>query len=147
VIERARFTIGVFQDAAWARRGIEALLAADFAPESITILGKDGPELTDLIESLLDGHPDRIDMKFIGPVVGRGPLLKALQGEGDGLVSSGLGASIGRIGFLSHDGYIFETLTGRGGVLVALRTVSRAADALAKLHAYGAGNAAIGCVG
>ena len=145
MIEAALFTICVFQDAAWARRGVQALLSDGFTPESITILAKDGAEGRDLIESLLAGPPARIDMKFIGPVVGRGPLLKALQAKDDGLVSSGLGASLSRTGFLSHDGYIFETLTGRGGVLVAIRTESRAADALAKLHAYGAGNAAIGC--
>ena len=49
-----------------------------------------------------------------------------------------------RVGFQAHDGRIFETLTGRGGVLVAIRTEPRAADALAILHSYGGGNAAIG---
>jgi hypothetical protein len=49
-----------------------------------------------------------------------------------------------RVGFQAHDGFIFETLTKRGGVLVAIRSESRAADALALLHAYGGGNAAIG---
>ena len=47
-------------------------------------------------------------------------------------------------GFQAHDGYIYEALTGRGGVLVAVHNEPRAADALAKLHAYGGGNAAIG---
>ena len=49
-----------------------------------------------------------------------------------------------RAGFQSHDGRIFETLAGRGGVLVAIRGEPRAADALAILHSYGGGNAAIG---
>ena len=49
-----------------------------------------------------------------------------------------------KVGFQSHDARIFETLTGRGGVLVAIRTAPRAADALAILHSYGGGNAAIG---
>jgi hypothetical protein len=43
-----------------------------------------------------------------------------------------------------HDGQIFETLVERGGVLVAVLSEPRAADALARLHAYGGGNAAIG---
>jgi hypothetical protein len=55
-----------------------------------------------------------------------------------------LAATFGRAGFQAHDGHIFETLAGRGGVLVAIRSEARAADALAKLHAYGGGNAAIG---
>ena len=44
----------------------------------------------------------------------------------------------------AHDGRIFETLTGRGGILVAITSEARAADALAILHSYGGGNAAIG---
>ena len=39
---------------------------------------------------------------------------------------------------------IFEALTAKGGVLVAIRSEPRAADALAILHSYGGGNAAIG---
>ena len=46
-----------------------------------------------------------------------------------------------RVGYQPHDGRIFETLVGRGGVLVAIRSEPRAADALAILHSYGGGNA------
>jgi hypothetical protein len=49
-----------------------------------------------------------------------------------------------RAGFQAHDGRIFEALAGRGGILVAIRSEPRAADALAILHSYGGGNAAIG---
>jgi hypothetical protein len=49
-----------------------------------------------------------------------------------------------RVGFQAHDGRIFEALAGRGGILVAIRSEPRAADALALLHSYGGGNAAIG---
>ena len=49
-----------------------------------------------------------------------------------------------RVGFQAHDGRIFETLAARGGILVAIRGEPRAADALAILHSYGGGNAAIG---
>jgi hypothetical protein len=68
----------------------------------------------------------------------------ALQGADTGLVSAGLGGTITRAGFQAHDGFLYETLVARGGVLVAIRNEPRAADALAKLHAYGGGNAAIG---
>ncbi len=61
-----------------------------------------------------------------------------------GLERGGLTASIGRAGFQAHDGHIYETLVERGGILVAVHNLPRAADALAKLHAYGGGNAAIG---
>jgi len=49
-----------------------------------------------------------------------------------------------RAGFQAHDGAIFERLVARGGILVGVDSEARAADALATLHAYGAGNAAIG---
>jgi hypothetical protein len=47
-------------------------------------------------------------------------------------------------GFQAHDGRIYETLAQRGGILIAVRSEPRAADALATLQAYGGGNAAIG---
>jgi hypothetical protein len=143
-IDEDRFTIGVFQDAAWARRGVEALLRDGFTAAAITILAKDSPEAALLIESTLGAPAGRVEMKALGPVVACGPLVAALQGADNALESSGLGATIGRAGFQAHDGYIYETLTGRGGILVAIRSEPRAADALARLHAYGGGNAAIG---
>lgn len=142
--DNGRFTIGVFQDIAWARRGVEALLQDGFVPESLTILAKESPDAESLIESTLGAPPERLDLKSLGAVVARGPLVAALQGDDDGLKTTGLGRTIGRAGFQAHDGYIFETLTGRGGVLVGIRNEPRSADALAKLHAYGGGNAAIG---
>jgi hypothetical protein len=144
VIDVGRFTVGVFQDALWARRGVEALLRNGFAPESLTILALDSPSTSQLIEELLGTPPSRFELKALGVVSAHGPLIAALQGEDEGLTRLGLGGAIGRAGFQQHDGYIFETLTGRGGVLVAIRSEPRAADALATLHAYGGGNAAIG---
>lgn len=142
--DTGRFTIGVFQDVAWARRGVEALINDGFIPESLTILARDTPEAADLIQSLLGAAAQRVELKALGPAVTRGPLVAALQGSDSGLTSHGIGGTITRAGFQSHDGFIYETLTGRGGVLVAIRNEPRAADALAKLHAYGGGNAAIG---
>lgn len=142
--DTGRFTIGVFQDVEWARKGIDALLSDGFVPESLTILAKESPEAARLIESTLGGAPREIELKAIGRVVARGPLVDALQGEDEGLKTAGLGGTIGRAGFQAHDGYIYETLAGRGGILVGIRNEPRSADALAKLHAYGGGNAAIG---
>ena len=142
--DKGRFTIGVFQDATWARRGVDALLGDGFVPESLSIVSKDTPEAVALIESTLGITPHRIELKALGTAVAVGPLLNALEGDDDGLRSAGIGGTITRAGFQSHDGHIYETLTGRGGVLVAIRNEPRAADALAKLHAYGGGNAAIG---
>lgn len=142
--EVGRFTVGVFQDAAWAANGLEALRQAGFPPESLTILAKESPEGAALIEKTFGAAGDRLELPVVGAVVVRGPLVGALQGAARDLTKRGLAGTMQRIGFQAHDGRIFEALAGRGGVLVAIRTEPRAADALAILHSYGGGNAAIG---
>jgi hypothetical protein len=142
--DAARFTVGVFQDAAWAAKGLDALKRAGFPPESLTILAKDAPEVAALIQTTLGAAGDRLDIQGIGPVIARGGLVAVLQGTTGDLTSRGMAGTMKRIGFQSHDSRIFEALTGRGGVLVAIRSEPRAADALALLHSYGGGNAAIG---
>ena len=78
------------------------------------------------------------------PRKAHGSIVGALQGSARDLGKIGIAGTMRRVGFQPHDGRIFETLTGRGGVLVAIRTEPRAADALAILFSYGGGNAAIG---
>ena len=138
------FTVGVFQDVAWAAKGLDALKQAGFSPEALSILAKDTPDAAALIEKALGAKGDRLDLAAIGAVVARGPLLEPLQGAARDLAALGLAGTMRRIGFQAHDARIFEALAGRGGVLVAIRGEPRAADALAILHSYGGGNAAIG---
>jgi hypothetical protein len=138
------FTVAVFQDAAWARRGVDALLADGFAPSTLTILGKESPEVRSLCEDTLAGTPQPLELRALGASLARGPLVEVLQGADNALLTAGIGGAMNRAGFQRHDGYIFETLIGRGGVLVAVRDERRAADALAKMFSYGGGNAAIG---
>ena len=139
-----RFTIGVFQDLAWAEKGIEALEKHGFPAESLTVIGQDSPELRALIEKHLRGVAEAMTIDGIGAAAGRGPLLSDLNGDGKDLATAGIRGTIARAGFQKHDGQIYERLTARGGVLVAVHNEPRAADALATLHAYGGGNAAIG---
>jgi hypothetical protein len=143
-IEAGRFTVAVFENAAWAEKGLSALQQAGFPPESLTIVAKTTPEHEALIAKALGASGSSMDLARIGPVVAHGPLLSALQGDAHDLSTLGLAGTMRRVGFQSHDGRIFETLTGRGGVLVAIHSEPRAADALAILHSYGGGNAAIG---
>jgi hypothetical protein len=143
-VDTGRFTVGVFQDVAWATKGLDALKRAGFPSESVTIMAKESADASALIERALGSPAERIDAAQIGPLVARGPLLGVLQGAAADLAKLGLARTMGRVGFQPHDGRIFEALTGRGGVLVAIRTEPRAADALAILHSYGGGNAAIG---
>ena len=143
-VDERRFTVGVFQDVAWAKKGLDALNQAGFPAESLTILAKASPEAASLVEAALGAPGEPFDLAGIGPVVGRGPLIPALQGEHRDLSTLGLSGTMRRVGFQSHDGRIFDALTTRGGILVAIEGEPRAADALALLHSYGGGNAAIG---
>ena len=87
-----------------------------------------------------------------GGRVGVGKALSTKHDLSQGILDSidraastlGLSGTMRRVGFQAHDGRIFEVLAARGGDLVAIRTEPRAADALAILHSYGGGNAAIG---
>ena len=83
-------------------------------------------------------------MAGTGAVLARGPLVGALQGVSGDLSRLGLAGTMRRVGFQAHDGRIYEALTSRGGVLVAIHSEPLAADVLAILHSYGGGNAAIG---
>ncbi len=111
--------------------------------ESLSVLGKASPEMSAFIERTL-GAPQSLEVEGIGPVMARGPILAVLQGADQGLTKIGIAGTMRRVGFQAHDGRIFHVLTGRGGVLVAIHSEPRAADALAVLHSYGGGNAAIG---
>jgi len=138
------FTVAVFQDAAWAAKALDALKQAGFSPEGTTVIAKDTPDAAALISKTFGSTGDRLELGAIGSVVAHGPLVAALQGSARDLTTLGLAGTMRRVGFQAHDGRIFETLTGRGGILVAVRSEPRAADALALFHSYGGGNAAIG---
>lgn len=143
-VETARFTVGVFQDVAWARMGLDALKKAGLLPESLTVMAKESAEVAALIEQTCGSAAERLDVSGIGVVLACGPMIAALQGSTRDLPTRGLAGTLNRVGFQSHDARIFDVLTGRGGVLVAIHSEPRAADALAVLFSYGGGNAAIG---
>jgi hypothetical protein len=143
-VETGRFTVGVFQDVAWAEKGLSALKQAGLPAESFTILAKDSPDAASLIQKTLGAAGDRMEVAAVGPSLARGPMIAALQGSPGDLARLGLSGTMRRVGFQSHDARIFEALTARGGVLVSIHSEPRAADALAVLLSYGGGNAAIG---
>jgi hypothetical protein len=143
-VEAGRFTVGVFQDVAWASKGVAALVQAGLPPASLTIVAKDTPEAATLLEKSLGAPGSRLDIAGVGPTVVHGPMVEALQGTAHDLAKLGLASTMRRVGFQAHDGRIFETLVARGGILVAVHSEPRAADALAVMFSYGGGNAAIG---
>ncbi len=143
-VDTGRYTIGVFKDVASAERGIDALKRQGFPAEALTVLAQESPDTSGLLQKVFGRTPDKLDLPGIGSTVGGGSLLALLEPGSAEAAAAGLAASLTRVGFQSHDGRIYETLTGRGGVLVAVRSEPRAADALSTLHCYGGGNAAIG---
>ena len=143
------FTVGVFQDAAWASRGLTALAGDGFPQEALSILAKQAPDVIELVRETFGVGAEQglVEVPGLGPAVAHGALVETLQGADNALGASGMAATMRRAGFQAHDGFIYETLTARGGVLVAVAGEPRAADALALMHAYGGGNAAIGAWG
>jgi hypothetical protein len=143
-VETGQFTVGVFQDVSGAEKGVEALRRQGLLPESLTILGRESPELAAMIERAVGAPPEKLLIHGLGNALACGPLVGALQGGDGGLAHLGIGGTMPRVGFQPHDGRIYDALTERGGVLVAIHSEPRAADALAVLFSYGGGNAAIG---
>ena len=143
-VESALFTIGVFKDIEWAERGIDALKQKGFTVDVMSLAAKASPETSALIERTLGAAPESLELPVVGPAVAGGTLTAKLDGPGRDLARIGIAAAMRRAGFQPHDGLIFETLVGKGGVLVAIEDAPRAADALAVMHSFGGGNAAIG---
>jgi hypothetical protein len=143
-VDAARFTVGVFQDVAWAQKGLDALKRGGIPAEALTIVAKDSPETASLIERTLGAAGEQLEVLGVGTVLARGPLVGALQGVSGDLPKLGLSGTMRRVGFQTHDSRIFEALRARGGVLVAIHSEPLAADVLAILLSYGGGNAAIG---
>jgi hypothetical protein len=48
--DSGRFTVGVFQNVAWAEKGLSALKQAGLPAEALTIVAKDAPDVAALIE-------------------------------------------------------------------------------------------------
>lgn len=146
-VDAGLFTVGVFQDAAWAQKALDALAQARFAAESLTFIAKDAPANAALLEKTFGQAGQRFELFAVGAVVAHGPMLAVLQGSSRDLTKLGLSGTMRRVGFQPHDCRIFEALTGRGGVFVSVRGEARVSDALELFLSYGGGNAAIGAWG
>jgi len=131
-------TVGVFADLSAARKAVDVLLTTHgFSAAILSVIGKDAAELAEWASGLCGTSrsvtaADGSVLRVAGPLVGSAGLPEGV----DGLMRG--------VGFQAHDGRIFARLVERGGVLVAVSSDARAADAMAVMHAYGGGNAAIG---
>ena len=125
------FTVGVFQDVAWAAKALDALKQAGFRPTERPFSRKTRRDAAALIEKTFGRPGDRLELGGDR----RGGRARAARRRAAGTARRsgevGLAGTMRRVGFQAHDGRIFETLTARGGILVAIRSEPRAADALA----------------
>src|SRR5688500_7841129 len=78
MVEAETFTVAVFQDVAWARRGVEALLVDGFGPSALTILAKESPEIESLCQDTFGAAPDRLELRGLGASLARGSLVGVL---------------------------------------------------------------------
>ena len=58
--------MAVFQDVAWARKGLDALKQAGLPAESLTILAKDSPDVAALIQAVLGSAGDALELAGSG---------------------------------------------------------------------------------
>jgi hypothetical protein len=91
-VDTGRFTVGVFQDVAWAAKGIQALQEKGLPAESLSIIAKESPDVGALIERTLGSGAERLDVTNTGVVLARGPLVAALQGPDHGFARLGIAA-------------------------------------------------------
>src|SRR5262245_31256275 len=108
-VEAGRFTVGVFQDVAWAKKGIEELKRIGIPAAAVTIVARTSPEAAALIEQELGGSGSAMDISGVGPAVARGPMIDVLNGPSRDLTKTGIAGTMRRVGFQPHDGRIFET--------------------------------------
>ena len=80
-VDTARFTVGVFQDVAWAEKGLDALKRAGLPAESLSILAKESPDVAALMQKTLGagGRAPRHHATS-APCSRAGPIVEALQG-------------------------------------------------------------------
>lgn len=133
-------TVGVFADLVTARKAVDVLLSTHrFAATELSVIGKDDPALAAWMGEAIGASRTTGAVADGTPLRVAGPLVPA-----GGLGADGVDGLMRQSGFQAHDGRIFARLVERGGVLVAVTSDARAADAMSVMHAYGGGNTAIG---
>ena len=92
--DRQCFTVGVFQDVSWAERGLEALKKEGFTAESFSVIGKQSPETSELVQRIFGVDGALLDIAKIGQVVAHGPLVNTLQGITNDLDQTGVASTM-----------------------------------------------------
>src|SRR3954465_2156604 len=98
-VDGGRFPVGVFQDIAWAEKGIAALKRAGLPAEALSIVAKESPDVASFIERTLGAAGEKLEIAGAGPVLARGAIVAALQGSGRDLAKLGISGTMRRVGF------------------------------------------------
>ena len=98
-VETGRFTVGVFQDVAWAKKGLDALMRAGLPAESLSIIAKDSADVGSLIQQTLGRSGRAARLTGAGTVLTGGPLVDALQRLARDLPTLGLSGRCAAWGF------------------------------------------------
>ena len=116
--------VGVFQDATWARRGLEALVRDGFTPVTLIAIGCHPPTSRCCSATFWFTRLER-SLRDVGAVSAAGPLLSTLQGADDGLSPRGLDGDgpAGRLPAARRPD--LQRLLARGGVLVGRERAAR----------------------
>ncbi len=90
-VESGRYTVGVFKDVASAERGIEALKRQGFPAEALTMMAKDAPETSGLLQKVFGRVPGKVEVHGVGTTVAAGGLVTALDATAGELAKSWAG--------------------------------------------------------
>ena len=71
-VESGRFTVGVFQDIAWAEKGLAALTQAGFAPDVMTVMAKESDQAASLFPRVFGAAGERLEIAGVGPTLVKG---------------------------------------------------------------------------
>ena len=80
-VETGRFTVAVFQDVAWAQKGLNALKQIGLPAESLTILAKAESCRRALIQQTLGFAGEPIELASVGAVLGARTADRAVAGK------------------------------------------------------------------
>ena len=80
-MKRSLFTVGVFQDAAWAERGLDALKQHGFGPAVLSVIARQSDDVAGLVERAFGASASPVEVSGLGAAIAQGSLVGALQGE------------------------------------------------------------------
>jgi len=155
---------GIYNSREQAERGVDALLAADFRSEDISVLMQDNVGTKDFAHEKHTKAPEgtttgvvaggavggtlgllagigALAIPGLGPFIAAGPIMATLAGVGTGGVVGGIIGALVGMGIPEYEAKRYEGMVKEGGILVSVHCdnsewVGRAKDVLEKSGAH-----------